>query len=384
MSSVRHLVSVWNPSYDDDAMEEHLRVLREWARRHAAGEADADDVYVWWGKVKSPNRQAPMPHLPEVCAVGGQGEDDEVHLYLTDYRSLYVADVLDVSSDALAADEVAHAPAYYERKDLRCDVWFRLADIRRLVVDDTLAVVEELKKLRNLHYNERPVSIYGGMVNLPLVVTRHDGASFFDGAQRDLVTGDRLWAEFDAELGAGIAAMERDLRENRFGQMLWQALEPVSRVFIASGERVYREHRADPAFDFALVVMNFAKAMEVEANALLRRALPKLSGAERLVSTGQGMTQVLGEGPPLSLGQLARAVGGERELHQGLTRVMGTERWFVESFPSIADELAEVRNRAAHGGAIDRAAAARWRDRMVGVGCEGDFVAIGRAKARVG
>jgi hypothetical protein len=38
--------------------------------------------------------------------------------------------------------------------------------VRRL----TIAVVEELKHLRNTRYADRPLSLYGGMVDLPLIV----------------------------------------------------------------------------------------------------------------------------------------------------------------------------------------------------------------------
>ena len=52
-----HLVTVWNPSYAADAMEQHLGLLL-----HLAGEYDKkaigdEQLYVWWGKVRSPNRQ---------------------------------------------------------------------------------------------------------------------------------------------------------------------------------------------------------------------------------------------------------------------------------------------------------------------------------------
>ena len=43
----RHLVTVWNPSYAEDAMEQHLAVLLERAKPRP------DDAYVWWGKVRS-------------------------------------------------------------------------------------------------------------------------------------------------------------------------------------------------------------------------------------------------------------------------------------------------------------------------------------------
>src|SRR5579862_3030757 len=173
----RHLVSVWNPSYAKSAMDEHLTLLLDLSRRCEAGEVSDDDVYVWWGKVRSPNRQQPLAHTPDIRSLGqalASDESEETQLYLTDYRSLYVADVFDVREGDLAPGEEPHIPPYYSVERLSCDFWFGVADIRRLVADDTLAVVQELRALRNVHYNDRPVSIYGGMVDLPFLVTRPD------------------------------------------------------------------------------------------------------------------------------------------------------------------------------------------------------------------
>lgn len=89
-----HLLGVWNPSYDADAMTAHLEVLLRHARAHRAGECDEEEVYVWWGKVRSSNRQQPLEHLPQILALDTALQSEsasELHLYLTDYRSLYVA-----------------------------------------------------------------------------------------------------------------------------------------------------------------------------------------------------------------------------------------------------------------------------------------------------
>jgi hypothetical protein len=377
---MRHLVTVWNPSYASNAMDEHLRVLRDWGRRYTEREVGDDDVYVWWGKVKSFNRQQPLANLADALAVGSQEEDGEMHLYLTDYSALYVGELIEVTDAELPEAESKHVPAYYRDRDLRCDLWFKLGDIRRLVVDDTLGVVEELKKLRNVHYNDRPVSIYGGMVNLPLVVTRPDGAEFFDPEQREALAGDKLWAEFDAERGSGIARVERDLRENRFGDALWYALESAARTFVATGERLYREHRDDPAFDFAPVLTSFAKAIEVQTNSVLHRALAKLPREARLANLG-GQTVDLSAHRALSLGELAHVIRGEQALNEGLGRVLDDRGWFRGSLPAILAELADARNPGAHSAVVDRATATHWRNRLVGIGCEGDLVSL--AKARV-
>ena len=379
---IRHLVTVWNPSYANNAMDEHLRVLRTWSQKFDARQAGEDALYVWWGKVKSPNRQKPMAHLEDVREAAEKSRDGvEVQLYLTDYRALYVGEVLDVATGELPSAEQGHIPAYYREGDLRCDLWFKLGDIRRIVTDDTLQVVEELKQLRNVHYNDRPVSIYGGMVDLPLVVTRDDDRRFFDADERDALTGGVLWAEFDAEAGAGIGAMERDLRENRFGDALWAALELAARTFVSTGERLYREHRLDPAFDFAPVLTSFAKAIEVQANAVLHRALPKLSKAARIANI-DGRSVDLSERHSLGLGELARAIGGERELNTGLAGVLANGAWFTQQMPAILDELRQVRNPGAHAAVIDRATAKTWRERIVGVGCAGLLVELARTKLK--
>ena len=97
-----HLLTVWNPSYATDAMEAHLAILLGWAARHDKGDADDDDLYVWWGKVRSQNRQAPQANVDEIRAIGrafearDSAEASETHVYLTDYRSLYVGELLQV------------------------------------------------------------------------------------------------------------------------------------------------------------------------------------------------------------------------------------------------------------------------------------------------
>ena len=166
----RHFVDVWNPSIASDAMTAHLTVLLENARR-TRGTDDAP--YVWWGKVHSRNRRQDLPHLGTILEIAAELDRDteggrECRLYLTDYRSLYVGLVDRISRDDVRTSDAEHVPAYYGANDLQCDFWYRLLDIRRLVADDTSVVIAKLRTLSNLGYDNRPVSLYGGMVDLPL------------------------------------------------------------------------------------------------------------------------------------------------------------------------------------------------------------------------
>lgn len=138
--------------------------------------------------------------------------DRELQFYLTDYRSLYVAEVSAITRADVRKTDVSHVPQYYQTLDVAPECWFALSDIRRLIAEDTVSVIHELRNLRNVAYHDRPVSLYGGMVDLPLLVTRPDGRRFFDEAECVAVTDGRSWVEFDAAQG-GVGAMEVELRE---------------------------------------------------------------------------------------------------------------------------------------------------------------------------
>lgn len=239
----RHLLTLWNPAYAEDALDAHLRVLLRWAERSRVGDADEDDVYVWWGKIRSERRDGDLPHAKEIAAIESQiAAGEETHLYLTDYRSLYVAHLAEITADAVLEEtegEAEHAPSYY--RGMKADFWFRLFDIRRLVDDDTRGVIDEVGRLRNTRYHDRPVSLYGGMVELPLIVTRDDAMRWF--ADRDFLTSGRLWAERDADLRADTQRLAHELPDNLLGRKVWNALEPATRTFLATAEAVYRARR---------------------------------------------------------------------------------------------------------------------------------------------
>lgn len=383
----KHLVAVWNPSYAADAMESHIKLLRDRAQRFRDGVEDEEDVFVWWGKIRSSRRQEALKHLDQVISVGtGLIDDDgmatrEVQLYLTDYRSLYVAHVGEITTDDPREDnDPAHIPPIYRNAEIHCDCWFRLWDIRRLVSDDTLAVIDELKKLRNTGYHDMPVSIYGGMVDLPLIVARPDEQRFFEDDARDQLTGGAYWVEFDSE-HSGIGSTERELRENRFGEELWARLDPGVRTFIATSEKLYRDHRNDPSFDFSPIALGFAKAFEVQVNILLRLALQNVRIADRMANV-DGRSVDVATGGPWSLGQLAHLIGENEDINAIVKKTLPAPGgiWFASSLHAILKELADVRNAAAHSAMLDRDAVRKLRNQYIGVGCEGDMIRLARVR----
>jgi hypothetical protein len=285
--------------------------------------------------------------------------------------------------DAIAREDIRptesdRVPQYYAEKGLDVDFWYRLRDIRRLVADDTTVVIAKLKTLRNLAYDERPVSLYGGMVDLPLVVIAPDGERLFDRDERAGIAGDRLWAELDAE-AVGVGRMERELRENLFGDEAWIALDPAARAFIASAETIFRQQRNDPAFDFGPVVTNLSKALEVTCNGIFRRLGGSIPRELRQVRVGND-TVDLSKGGHLSTGQLAAVLGRRTAVHKFLRERLENGRWFVDDFPAVLGRVAAVRNPGAHRERIDPEAATRVRNELMGVGERGVFVELSKVR----
>ena len=383
-----HLLTLWNPSYANDALDAHLRVLLDWSKRQRAGAAEEEDVYVWWAKLRSSNRDSDIvPHAADILAIDEQIRAGvETHLYLTDYRSLYVGWLGEVTAEDVREeeDEIAHMPAYYQGRE--ADFWFRLFDIRRLVDDDTPAVIQQTRRLLNRRYNDRPVSLYGGMVELPLIVTHADDMTWF--ADRDLLTGDALWAVRDAEMRADTSRLARELPDNLLGRDTWAALEPATRGFLTTAEAVYRARRDDPSFDFTGPAMQYAKAVETEFNALL---FPRLR--KRLASALLADREVVVDGRKLDLGTntthqmlgtIIHLLGKEPVVARAIGGVFNhaDAGWLRSNAPLELAFVQEHRNPAAHSATVGPDAASRLRERVLGIGCEGMLVRVAKAKWR--
>lgn len=388
MTPPRHLLTVWNPGYASDALDAHLEVLLGWAELASRGEADPEEIYVWWAKLRSTNREQPeLPHAAEISGLQHQILSAvETHLYLTDYRSVYVALLDEITADDVLVDtpaEADHMPHYYHGR--QADFWFCITDVRQLVADDTPAVIAELQKLRNTRYHDRPVSLYGGMVDLPLIVTRESEVSWF--SDRGTLTGGRLWAEHDAELRGETGRMSAELRDNLLGRDLWARLEPTTRAFLASAEAGFRQRRSDPRFDFSGVALGYAKAVETELNALLFPALNRV-----LKDVAYTQREARDEGRAIDLGRPVphQTLGALRRLleHDGTVRryvpvALGPAAgWLTQQLPAQLGRIEELRNPGAHSETVARGEAERLREMVLGIGCYGLIVRLGEVGRR--
>ena len=292
----------------------------------------------------------------------------------------------EVTADPLPKEspgELEHMPAYY--RDQFADFWFRLWDVRRIVADDTPAVIEELKRLRNVRYHDQPVSLYGGMVDLPLIATRADEVSWF--SDKDVLTDGHLWAERESELKGETERMARELRDNLLGPDVWAALEPASRTFLASAEAVFRSRREDPGFDFSGPAVEYAKAVEAELNALLLPALRKLlagkTDAERCIRLEAGLLDLGRPVPPQTLGTILLMLEKKPVVTKTARQAFVHDHaWLLGELPHALRRIVDLRNPAAHSRTATRDAVGQRRREILGIGFEGVISRIARVKLR--
>jgi hypothetical protein len=138
---------------------------------------------------------------------------------------------------------------------------------------------------------------------------------------------------------------------------------------------VFRTHRADAGFDFTAVVVDLAKALEVQANLALRQGLSSMP-AERRLANVEGRTRDLAQGPPLSLGQLGRVIADVRPVAEALMSRLRDGDWLVRQGAYVLRDLARHRNPAAHTEPVTRSDAERLRNQLLGIGCYGELVRL--------
>lgn len=92
-------------------------------------------------------------------------------------------------------------------------------------------------------------------------------------------------------------------------------------VFISSAEKLFREHRDDPGFNFGQVITAFAQALERQVHVALAEGIAAIPASARRANVG-GRTEDLSTFRPLTIGEMARVIGGERELNAALTSAL--------------------------------------------------------------
>ena len=240
---MKNLIILYNPYYQDDVIEQHLKVLIE-------------NEKVAFGKVKSKLKnmeQIFQKQLEEIYK--SVSETNYLQLFLTDYSSIYVAKVIAVSND----DLYDLAPDYYKEKNLEVETWYVISDICEIVRNDFQKTRDEiLANFTTTNFDNHTYAVYGNSYVYPLIVDMKYKTDYFDCDNKDF----KYYPDvFKSEK---FLAIKQNIIDFSFGSKHIFHLHPNSLSNIISSEMELQENKLDRNYDFSSIVIKYSKTLEQE------------------------------------------------------------------------------------------------------------------------
>ena len=131
---MKNLIILYNPYYEKDVIEQHLKVLIE-------------NQKVAFGKVRSKLKNIEHNFQDDLENIyKSVDESNYLQLFLTDYSSIYVAKVVKITNE----DLYDLAPSYYKEKNLEVETWFLIEDICEIVRNDFKKTRDEILAILQL------------------------------------------------------------------------------------------------------------------------------------------------------------------------------------------------------------------------------------------
>ena len=249
---MKNLVILYNPYYQDDVIEQHLKVLIE-------------NQKVAFGKVKSKLKnmeQNFQQQLEEIYK--NVTKTNYLQLFLTDYSSIYVAKVVAVSNE----DLYDLAPAYYKEKNLEVEKWYIIDDICEIVRNDFEKTRDEiLANFKTVNFENHTYAVYGNNYVYPLIVDMKYEIDYFDCENKDF----KYYPDvFKSE---NFLSIKQNIIDFSFGSKYIFHLHPNSLSNIISSEMELQENNLDRNYDFSSIVIKYSKTLEQEIYLFMKTLL---------------------------------------------------------------------------------------------------------------
>jgi hypothetical protein len=363
-NNMHNLLILYNPYYNQEMLEDHVRILGAYE--------DMTQARVGLGKIRSKMRDYEHSRGERIDALyGAISPQSPLQLYLTDFSSMYVCYVEEVA-DVLP--EGVDAPEYYAQLDV--EKWFVVSDIREIARNDFEYVRDQvLVGLTTPNYGNHTYALYGNRYDYPLEVEQKEPLHYFESFH----TGKRHFGKVFKS--STYAALQQDLIHYVYGREILYAMHPDSMESIIHAEMVYAEHRENATYDFASVVVQYAKAFENELYYFLRRLFEKLMGYDSaLESIGyqvQGREFVLydylSQKPNMGTNKYLL---GNNSIYKAYTAYYDYKthatllNLLKYDIKHAINTIQSIRNEASHGGSISKAECQEVRAVMLGIGRE--------------
>jgi len=370
---MHNLLILYNPYYQKNVIEEHIDILL-----NSDSQSNAKAAF---GKIRSKLRDYEHPYQERLNEIYDSiSEENYLQLFLTDYSSIYVAKVIEVTTE----DRSDMAPDYYRHKKLDVERWFVISDMREIVRNDFESIRDRiLSNFTTPNFGDHHYAIYGNSYVYPLVVEMDEKMDYFENDN----DGFRYFTEIFKSQNR--LDTKKALIDYRFGEKSFYSLHPNTQDAIISAEMEYAENKSDPLYDFTAVVIKLSKAFEKELYLFLRKLFAFLISKESRLShidyTVQGRDFTLSDyqynKPNLGTNKyLLKQHHIKNALNQYI-KDFALKYFIFSTIPKAINAIQPIRNEAAHGESASFQECARLRESIIGIGESGllcELVRFGR------
>ncbi|HIP13592.1 MAG TPA: hypothetical protein EYG73_12865 [Arcobacter sp.] len=255
---MKNLLILYNPYYNQEMIEDHIRILNK--------VNTPTNARVAFGKIRSKMRDydnSGQEVLDDIFS--SVDSENPMQLFLTDFSSMYVCYVEKVSKEL----DGVEAPAYYEELDV--ESWFIISDIREIIRNDFEYVREQvLVQFTTPTYKNHTYRLYGNRYDYPLVVEQKNTINYFE----NFLEGERNFTRVFKSNKYSL--IQQDLIHYIFGKELLYEMHPDSLESLISAEVQYAEHKENATYDFSTIVILYSKVFENESYYFLRELFRNL------------------------------------------------------------------------------------------------------------
>jgi hypothetical protein len=361
-NTMKNLLILYNPYYQKDVIEQHLALLKE----HGA---------VAFGKVKSKIRDYEHPN-EEILDVLYENisKTNPLQLFLTDYNSMYVANVIAVKKEKT---KFIKAPLYYD--ELEVEQWFVFDDLRLLALNDFQHIRDNiLANFKAVNYNDRTYAIYGNHYVYPMQVTMKEDVNYFEKDEEDFKFFTNIFKS-DEQI-----KMRTTLIDFNFGSKKFNTLAPNSQDNIISAEVEYHQNKQNPLYDFASVVIKYSKAVELEMYRFMKLLFVYLMDKDPSIKTipysVQGRDYVLEDILTYkpNYGTYKYLIKNQ-QINNALFEFAPNAQlkyFIVQDVVFYINTMQSVRNESVHGGTTSLEECDNIRKHVIGIGKNGIFKGV--------
>jgi len=353
---MNNLLSLYNPYYNKNVIEQHLELLKE-------------NGVVAFGKVRSKLRNYEHPHQDILDNIYQQTlKNEPTQLFLTDYNSIYVANVISINKDI----KFIKVPKYYE--ELEVEYWFVFDDLRLIAHKDFELIRDKiLSNFKATNFNDRTYTIYGNPYVYPMQITMKEEINYFEKDDEDFKFYTNIFKSEEQLL------MKQNLIDFNFGKKGFYSLAPNSQDNIISAEIEYMQNKDNLLYDFSSVIVKYSKAVEFELYRFMRKVFLFLIENDAEIGNftyavqGRDYTLKNIESNKPNFGTYTYIIKSYeiKDAINSYFQDRSLKHFIFVAIPSFIRTMQNIRNESVHGDATPLKACDEIRNEVIGIGRSG-------------